>query len=78
IKYNFSGSTKSVTIRIFDFGMNLVKTVIQNVNREGEREYIDNWNGRDENNSIVPNGVYFYRIDVGNDDPLYGKIMVLM
>ena len=27
---------------------------------------------------FVPNGVYFYRIDIGDDEPLYGKIMVLM
>ena len=78
LKYNFSGDSKSVTIRIFDFGMNLVRTVIQNVERVGGREYIDNWNGRDENNEIVPNGVYFFRIDIGNDEPLYGKILVLM
>ena len=78
IKYNFKGNSKSISIRIFDFGMNLVRTVIQNVDRAGGREYIDNWNGRDERNEIVPNGVYFYRIDIGNDEPLYGKIMVLM
>ena len=78
IKYSFSGDTKSVTIRIFDFGMNLVRTVIQNVNRIGGNEFIDNWDGKDENSDIVPNGVYFFRIDIGNDEPLFGKIMVLM
>ncbi|MCB0750039.1 MAG: hypothetical protein KDC52_01050, partial [Ignavibacteriae bacterium] len=69
--------SKSITIRIFDFGMNLVKTIIQNANRVGGRENTENWNGRDENNNIVPNGVYFFRIDYGNDDQSYGKIMVL-
>ncbi|MCB9207149.1 MAG: hypothetical protein H6612_08120 [Ignavibacteriales bacterium] len=78
IKYSFSGSSKSITIRIFDFGMNLVRTVIQNVTKVGGNEYIDSWDGRDENSEYVPNGVYFYRIDIGNDEPLYGKIMVLM
>lgn len=78
IKYNFTGDSKNVTIRIFDFGMNLVNTVIQNIDRIGGREYLDNWDGRDENNEFVPNGVYFYRIDIGNDEPLYGKIMVVM
>jgi len=58
--------------------MNLVRTVIQNVSRIGGTEYIDIWDGRDENNSYVPNAVYFYRIDIGNDDALYGKIIVLM
>jgi hypothetical protein len=78
IKYSFSGDSKSVTIRIFDFGMNLVRTVIQNLNRNGDQEYIDNWDGRDENGNIVPNGVYFFRVDIGNDEPLFGKIISLM
>ena len=78
IKYKFSGNSKSVSIRIFDFGMNLVRTVMQNVVRVGDNEYIDTWDGRDEQNNIVPNGVYFYRIDMDEDEPLYGKIMVLM
>lgn len=78
IKYSFKGDSKGVTLRVFDFGMNLVKTVLQNAIRVGDREYLENWDGRDENNNIVPNGVYFYRIDIGNDEPLYGKIMVVM
>ena len=78
IKYSFSGDSKSVTIRIFDFGMNLVRTVIQNVDRIGGNEFIDNWDGKDENSAIVPNGVYFYRIDIGDDEPVFGKIIVLM
>jgi len=78
IKFSFQGNSKSVTIRIFDFGMNLVKTILQNVNRAGNNEYIDNWDGRDERNEFVPNGVYFYRIDIGNDEPLYGKVIVLL
>lgn len=78
IKYNFDGENQEVTIRIFDFGMNLVKTIIQNANRPGSKDNIDYWNGRDENNEIVPNGVYFFRIDIGKSKQTYGKIMVLM
>ncbi len=78
IKYTFGGNAQQVTIRIFDFGMNLVKTVIQNANRNGGKELIDNWDGRDENSKYVPNGVYFYRIDIGDTEPIFGKIMVLM
>jgi len=26
---------------------------------------------------VVPNGVYFYRIDAGSEKPVFGKIMVL-
>ena len=67
-----------MTIRIFDFGMNLVKTLIQNASRGISDEQIAYWDGRDESGKIVPNGVYFYRIDIGSETPLFGKIMVLM
>ncbi|MEI7812145.1 MAG: hypothetical protein WCJ01_06920 [Ignavibacteria bacterium] len=89
IKYSTGASGANVTIRIFDFGMNLVRTVIQNAQRgnpvhtvEGnntnQNGVIDFWNGRDENGKIVPNGVYFYRIDAGSNAPVFGKIIVLI
>jgi len=78
LKYRFEGGAESVTVRIFDFGMNLVRTVLQNAARTGGNEYIESWDGRDENGEFAPNGVYFYRIDIGNDEPLFGKIIVLM
>ncbi|MGE5681306.1 MAG: hypothetical protein ACM34K_10555 [Bacillota bacterium] len=89
IKYSTGGIRANVTIRIFDFGMNLVRTVIQNAERgnpihsveknSAERNgVIDFWDGRDEKGNLVSNGVYFYRIDVGSNAPIFGKIMVLM
>lgn len=87
IKYSTGGKRTGVTIRIFDFGMNLVRTVIQNAERgsdsEGEnssqgRGSIDYWDGRNERGDFVPNGVYFYRIDFDNKKPSFGKVMVLM
>lgn len=88
IKYATNGQTE-VTIRIYDFGMNYIRTVIQNVQRgfpihqtnntgpDGVNGVIDFWDGKDDSGSIVPNGVYFYRVDFGNTEPVYGKIMVL-
>ena len=90
IKYTTGGVRKNVTIRILDFGMNLVKTIIQNAERGDEIHTVDGfsgtsssgvidyWNGKDEFGRIVPNGVYFYRIDFDSGTPLFGKIMVLM
>ncbi|MEG8946061.1 WD40/YVTN/BNR-like repeat-containing protein [Rosettibacter firmus] len=77
IKYKIEKSA-NVTIRIFDFGMNLVRTLIQNVNKTLKGEQIEFWDGKDENGKIVPNGVYFYRIDIDSNEPLFGKIIVLM
>jgi flagellar hook assembly protein FlgD len=78
IKYSTGGSEANVTIRIFDFSFNYVRTVIQNVSRnrdlEGTPEF---WDGKDDNGNYVPNGVYFYRVEVGDNDGVYGKILVM-
>ena len=78
-KYSTDGQSKDVTIRIFDFGMNLIRTVIQNAPRNftNESSPVDTWDGIDDRGNEVPNGVYFYRIDIGGNDPLFGKIIVL-
>ncbi len=78
IKYSTSGSDANVTIRIFDFGFNYVRTVIQNVNRNRDLEGVPEfWNGKDDNGNTVPNGVYFYRVEIGDNDALFGKILVM-
>jgi hypothetical protein len=88
IKYSTGGKNSSVTIRIYDFGMNYVRTVINNVPRGQYAHVIDNfdlatngiedtWDGRDDIGNIVPNGVYFYRILFDSNNPVYGKILVL-
>lgn len=78
IQYSTNNSNSDVSIRIFDFGMNLVKTLLQNAPRTSAfDEYFEFWDGRNEKGNIVPNGVYFYRIDIGGNEPLFGKIMVL-
>lgn len=78
IRYSTNGIDESVTILILDYGMNPVRTVIQNATRnrtiEGAPDY---WDGRDEAGNYVPNGVYLYRVEVGDKDPVYGKILVL-
>ena len=78
IQFSTNNMDAEVSIRIFDFGMNLVKTLLQNAPRTSAfDEYFEFWDGRNENGKVVPNGVYFYRIDIGGNDPLFGKIMVL-
>lgn len=78
IKYSTDGKDANVTIRIFDFGFNYVRTVIQNAARNRDLEGApDFWDGRDDNGNYVPNGVYFYRVEVGDGDGVYGKILVL-
>ncbi|MHB1688785.1 MAG: WD40/YVTN/BNR-like repeat-containing protein [Ignavibacteriaceae bacterium] len=84
IKYSTNGQIVPVTIRILDFGMHIVRTVIQNAQRgnpihgiDDKGGVVDNWDGRNQSGSIVPNGVYFYRVDAGSMKPVYGKILVI-
>ncbi len=78
IKYSTGSKDASVTIRIFDFGMNYVRTVIQNAPRNKDLEGApDFWDGKDDAGIVVPNGVYLYRVDVNSNTPLFGKIILL-
>jgi hypothetical protein len=84
IKYATNGNSIPVTIRIFDFSMHFVRTVIQDAARGNTIHVVDNssgtidyWDGKNDNGSIVPNGVYFYCVNTGSDKPVYGKILVL-
>jgi hypothetical protein len=76
--FSTNNQPANVTIRIFDFGMNYIRTVIQNVQRQrGEEGPPEFWDGKDDNGNFLPNGVYFYRVDINDDEPLFGKIIYL-
>jgi hypothetical protein len=77
IHYSTGGHDGQVTIELFDFGMNRVRTIIRDVSRSGSSEHEELWNGRDDNNSTVANGVYYYRVVIDSGEPVWGKIMVL-
>lgn len=66
-----------VSIEIFDFGMNRVRTLIRRAVRPGATETDEIWDGTNDNGEIVANGVYFYRIVINQAEPLFGKILVL-
>ncbi|MFO7891584.1 MAG: hypothetical protein R6V04_14745 [bacterium] len=75
-QYHITGST-SVTVKVYDFGMNLVKTVVENKTRAVAGDYAEVWNGRNELEEIVANGVYFYKIKLQGKSAFWGKVMVL-
>jgi hypothetical protein len=75
IRYTTGTEDAPVTIEIFDFGMNRVRTLIRDAQRRGERDEI--WDGRDETGALARNGVYFYRVEVGDSEPVWGKVMVI-
>ncbi|MBS4027973.1 MAG: hypothetical protein KGZ58_04970 [Ignavibacteriales bacterium] len=77
IHFSTKGKTEKTTIEVFDFGMNRVRTLIRDAERIGSVEHDEIWNGTDDNNDAVSNGVYFYRVTIGSDEPIWGKVLVL-
>ncbi len=76
----FQYSTKSsttVTVKIYDFGMNLVKCVVRNKQISTPGTYSEAWNGRNESGELVANGVYFYKITFSGGKTLWGKVIVI-
>ncbi len=73
----YSSTSQNVTIRIFDYAMLPVKTLIQNALRLTGKEYDEIWDGKNDNRTIVANGVYFYRVEIGDQEPIWGKIFVI-
>jgi hypothetical protein len=72
IRYESGGGRDR--LRIFDFGMNLVRELASEDTRDGVRELT--WDGTDEGGFRVANGVYFYAVET-RGDPVRGKIHVL-
>jgi len=77
LHYSVDQVSANVTIRIFDFGLNLVRTVISDANRGGIAEHDEIWDGKSDKGRQVSNGPYFYEVVVGTEKPIWGKILVL-
>lgn len=77
IFYVMTKASAKVTIKVFDFGMNPVRTVIQNAVRNGATEQFTMWDGKNNDGYVVANGVYFYRVEIDDETPLWGKIILM-
>ncbi len=69
-----SSSAGAIKVRIFDFGMNLVRELDQIEATSGEYEAI--WNGIDQHGRKVANGPYFYVIEAANET-IKGKLLLI-
>jgi hypothetical protein len=69
----------NVTIKIYDFSNNLVRTLLDDEHREGGRQYdeTDIWDGRNGDGDFVATGTYFYIIEYANGATHWGKIAII-
>ncbi len=77
IYYKTGKTSSNITIKIFDFAMFPVRTVIQNASRTSPDVIWATWDGKRDDGTQVSNGVYFYRIQIDKDETVWGKILVL-
>lgn len=76
VHYFVKSAGSKITIRIFDFSMHVVKTLLQDAIRDaGETD--QQWNGTGDGGGLVDNGVYFFSVVVNGGNPAWGKILVL-
>jgi flagellar hook assembly protein FlgD len=54
----------NVTLHVYNAAGQLVKTLVNGMQEPGVRTVV--WNGQDENNRTVAQGVYFYRLTADN------------
>ncbi len=66
---------EEVSLRIFDLSGRLVRTLVQQ-DRLAAGLHRITWNGRNDRDRLVPSGVYFYRLDFG--DQVQTKRMMLV
>jgi len=66
----------SVTIKIYDFGMNLVTTLVDGMSM-AEIEQDKEWDGRNDKGDIVTNGVYFFKVEAPGGQTEWGKLVIL-
>jgi hypothetical protein len=76
LRYSLEKSAK-VTIKIYDAGGNIVKTVIDDVQHAADEEQSIVWDGKNGNGDIVANGIYFFVIETSANERAVGKIAVL-
>lgn len=83
--YNLSKDAK-VTIRVYDYNMDHVKTVISGKLRKAGNnggplgrstiESEDFWDGKNEGGKLVAPGVYYYKITTDKGERAFGKMIV--
>jgi hypothetical protein len=83
--YNLSKDAK-VTIRVYDYNMDHVKTVIDGKFRKAGNnggpmgrstvESEDFWDGKNEGGKMVAPGIYYYKISTDKGERAFGKMIV--
>lgn len=70
-------ATGRVTIKVFDFAMFPVRTIISGASRFPDTEQDEIWNGKEDNGKQVANGLYYVQVTLGGGQEAWGKVIAL-
>ena len=76
LQYNTKKDTY-VTVKVYDFAMDLVATVCENKFRPGPADFNEVWNGKNDYGDDVANGSYFFSVVLEGDGTYWGKILIV-
>jgi len=76
LQYNTTKDTY-VTVKVYDFAMELVTTVCDNKYRPQAGDYNEVWTGVNDYGDDVANGVYFYSVTIEGDGTYWGKVLIV-
>jgi flagellar hook assembly protein FlgD len=65
-----------VTIKIYDFAMNLVTTLRDTKSAAGIDQDKE-WDGKNDKGDTVANGVYFFKVEAPGGQTEWGKLVIL-
>ncbi|MBN4076226.1 hypothetical protein JYT16_00760 [Gemmatimonas aurantiaca] len=80
-RYQMPAGASSSTIEVFDFAMNLVSLVSENIAHSGGEDVggdsRETWLGsNDEGTPVVP-GIYFFKVSFSNGESVWGKLALI-
>jgi len=67
----------NVSIEVYDFAMNLVKTVADEYKTAGVKEDEDTWDGLNEQGHYVAAGIYYFKITLPSGKEEWGKLAII-
>ena len=76
IHYRVEASAE-VTVKIYDFAMNLVKTVTEDKSRAGGSAYYETWDGHNEAGDMVATGIYYFKISYSTGEQRWGRLAIV-
>lgn len=70
-------SSAEVTVKIYDFAMNLVRTIAENKSRAGGGSYFETWDGYNADGDMVAVGIYYFKISYSTGEERWGRLAIV-